>query len=617
MLIFTRIWWVRDFESQEAAMSARNICRGAALLFVMLSFCIVFSFANSRDSETLRQNRLSIDYSTYPDFNELTTILKNFAETYPSLSKLKSAGKSLQGRELWYMEITDFATGEAETKPAVYMDGNMHAGEVTGASICLKTIQYLLEEFGGDPSIAELLKNYAFYIFPRVSPDGAEFFLKTPHFVRSVLRPYPFLEDQDGLYPEDIDGDGHIVQMRIESPDGNWKVSKKDSRLMLRRAASDGEGPFYHIYTEGFIRNYDGKDIKIAPPKYGVDLNRNFPANWSPFQNGAGPFPLSEPESRAIADLVREHPNIGARVCYHTAVGTINRPFNTKPDDKMPAKDLAAYKILGKIGKRLTGYPMVSVHDEFGTKNDPLGGTSLEWHYEHMGLFSFVFEAWNVEQRAGCGGYERKIPANRTGNRYVRTVEEDLKLLKWNDDVLAGEGFKVWESFDNHPQLGKVEIGGWRRKFTLMNPPEELLENEIDNDMMFAIEIAELLPLVRLSSASISEESQGMYKVSVTVKNVGFFPTNLTEQAKLLGRAKIVKVELIIDSGGELLGFAKQDVGYLEGTWDYDAAKGDPQQKSVSWLVKIKDPSEFRAKIRAVSEKGGIHELNLEIEGNM
>ena len=40
-----------------------------------------------------------------------------------------------------------------------------------------------------------------------------------------------------------------------------------------------------------------------------------------------------------------------------------------------------------------------------------------------------------------------------------------LKLLKWNDEALNGEGFKPWKEFD-HPQLGKVEIGGWKTKFT-------------------------------------------------------------------------------------------------------------------------------------------------------
>ena len=72
-----------------------------------------------------------------------------------------------------------------------------------------------------------------------------------------------------------------------------------------------------------------------------------------------------------------------------------------------------------------------------------------------------------------------------------------------------------------------------------------------------------------------------------------------------------MKVELNIDSGGQLIGFAKRDIGHLEGTWDYNTASGNPQQKSVSWSVKINDLGKFSAKIRAVSEKGGTHEIIL------
>jgi len=60
------------------------------------------------------------------------------------------------------------------------MDGNIHAAEILGTSICLKTIESLAGGCSSNPVIRELLRNYAFIIFPRVSPDGAEYFLKTP-----------------------------------------------------------------------------------------------------------------------------------------------------------------------------------------------------------------------------------------------------------------------------------------------------------------------------------------------------------------------------------------------------------------------------------------------------
>ena len=39
-------------------------------------------------------------------------------------------------------------------------------------------------------------------------------------------------------------------------------------------------------------------------------------------------------------------------------------------------------------------------------------------------------------------------------------LEDDLKLLRWSDEQLAGKGYIDWYPFE-HPQLGPVEIGGW------------------------------------------------------------------------------------------------------------------------------------------------------------
>ena len=37
--------------------------------------------------------------------------------------------------------------------------------------------------------------------------------------------------------------------------------------------------------------------------------------------------------------------------------------------------------------------------------------------------------------------------------------EVEVAALKWNDEVLGGEGFVDWRPCE-HPQLGPVEIGG-------------------------------------------------------------------------------------------------------------------------------------------------------------
>ena len=167
---------------------------------------------------------------------------------------------------------------------------------------------------------------------PRLNPDGAELALADkPHFVRSSVRPYPRLDEQDGLYEEDIDGDGRILMMRLEDPNGAWKTHPDDPRLMTPRDPDEGpeDGTFYRVLWEGLIRNYDGVQIKVAPPLEGLDLNRNFPVEWKPEgeQFGAGPFPLSEPETRAHMEAIVARPNITGYIAYHTFSGVHLRPY--------------------------------------------------------------------------------------------------------------------------------------------------------------------------------------------------------------------------------------------------------------------------------------------------
>ncbi len=85
-------------------------------------------------------------------------------------------------------------------------------------------------------------------------PDATELDLTTPQNARS-LSVEPMDEDGDGKKDEDLDddvnGDGHVVQMRVRDPNGDWKVSDKDPRLMVRRRPGEAEGPFYRVMLEG------------------------------------------------------------------------------------------------------------------------------------------------------------------------------------------------------------------------------------------------------------------------------------------------------------------------------------------------------------------------------
>ena len=68
----------------------------------------------------------------YPD---LTAFLNGFAQRNPGLFALESIGKSHEGRDIWVVTATRVSTGPAVDKPAFWIDGNIHAAELTASTI--------------------------------------------------------------------------------------------------------------------------------------------------------------------------------------------------------------------------------------------------------------------------------------------------------------------------------------------------------------------------------------------------------------------------------------------------------------------------------------------------
>ena len=299
---------------------------------------------------------------------ELLRLLDEWVATYPNLIQIISIGNSHEGRPIWLLTLTNHATGTDLDKPAVWIDANIHATEITGTTSALYIAYQLLNGYGNDDQITHQLDQSVYYIIPRVNPDGAEWAMAaTPRYVRSGVRPYPWEEKDEGLISQDINGDGKILQMRFPDPNGDWKVSSLDSRLMEKRTPNELGGLYYRLLSEGLLEDYDGYIIKIARPLEGLDFNRNFPFQWRTEgeQQGAGPFPTSETEVRALVNFIIEHPNINIAITFHTFSRVILRPYSTKPDDDMNTDDLWVFKRIGELGTKLTGYRCVSTFHDF------------------------------------------------------------------------------------------------------------------------------------------------------------------------------------------------------------------------------------------------------------
>lgn len=538
-----------------------------------------------------------VRFDTYYRYNELTQILHAYAEEYPHLVRIESIGKSYEGRDIWLLTVTNFATGPAEQKPALWVDGNIHASEVSPSTACLYLLHMLTQFYGRDEKIARCLDTRAFYICPRVNPDGAEWALaEKPKLIRSSTRPYPYDEDPiGGLVQEDIDGDGRMLMMRIPDPNGNWKKHPDEPRLMVRREPDEVGGEYYRILPEGrFEEPFDPAILTLQPKKEGLDLNRNFPAHWRQEyeQPGAGPYPTSEPEVRAIVDFIVKHSNITGGVTFHTWSGVLLRPYSHQPDDAFPAEDLWTYQKIGAKGTEITGYPNVSVYHDFKYHpKESISGVFDDWMYDHLGVFAWTVEIWSPQRQAGITDYKfidwyREHP-----------VEDDLKLLKWSDEVLGGRGYVDWYEFD-HPQLGKVELGGWDVLYAWRNPPPQFLEKEVALFPEWLVWHLLISPKLEVYEAKATPLGDHLYQVRLVVQNTGWLPTYITKKAleKKVVRGVIAEIEL--PEGATLrTGKPREELGQLEGrAYKPSAISG--------WTA---DPTDDRAKIEWVvhAPKGG------------
>jgi murein tripeptide amidase MpaA len=493
-------------------------------------------------------------FDAFPRHDELGRLLHAYAEARPGLFELRELGRSHEGREIWLLVATNRATGVDTDKPAFWVDGNIHAAELTACTAVLYWLHRLATGYGSDPQVTALLDTRCVYLCPRLNPDGAELALADrPRHIRSSTRPYPFDEPViDGLTIEDADGDGRILSMRIEDPHGGWKPHPDEPRILVPREPGDLGGPFYRVMPEGRLTNWDGVSIGVNRDREGLDLNRNFPSNWRQEfeQVGAGPYPASEPEVRAMVQFVVDHPNIGAAVSFHTHSGVILRPMGGEADEQMIPEDLWLIKRLSKLGEKMTGYPSVSIfHDFKYHPREVISGTQ-DWFYEHLGALFWTVELWAPNREAGITGYDW------IGWYREHPPEDDLKLLAWSDSQCGGRAHVDWYAFD-HPQLGRVEIGGWDRMNYWRNPPPALREREVARFPGWLTTLALSLPRLELLSAEAqmleTRAADSLWRVRLAVGNAGYLSTAVTRRAQARKTVRGVIFEIALPEGAQLV----------------------------------------------------------------
>ncbi len=488
----------------------------------------------------------SLTFDKYHSQDVIYSWLERWEKEYPDLVSLYEVGSSYEGRPILQMTLTNKKTGKDTDKPAAFFEGGRHSGEVTGSECVMWMAQYLLSNYGKDAEITHLIDTRTIYLKPVNNPDGHNLYLNTLQANRSTVRPED--NDGDGLLdedaPEDIDGDGMILTMRWkDEKKGNLIPDPKDSTGRIMKRVPAGKG-IYLSATEGIDNDGDGRLNEDGIG--GLDLHRNYPENWRPSseqtgrgytQGGAGEYPLSETETRAVVEFLLTHPNIYVVNSMDTSVPMHLRPPSTSPSaERMYPEDLAWYKTFDAIGKKLTGYEKAGdVYDDYGS-GSPLFGHGPDFGYWYYGAIWYGDEIWNGA---------RYKDFNNDG------VTDQLDMLVWDDTENNGEGFMEWKPA-KHPVYGDVETGGFVTKFFSQNPPARHLEPWIRNEGLFNVEMIKYLPELEWGKTEVKKvktfkADSADYQLKIGIRNIGKLPTAL-KQAYLVKIVRADRLELEFDS---------------------------------------------------------------------
>lgn len=388
--------------------------------------------------------------------------------------------------------------------------------------------------------------------------------------------------------------------MRVGDENGPLKTSPKDPRLMVTRRI-DEKGEWRIVGPEGLDNDKDGRINEDPAGSARTVTNRNYPAFWAPswVQGGnrpGGDYPLAEPEARAQIEFLVAHPNIASVQAFHTHSGVILRPYCNRGDGEIPPEDLRAFTEVGALGTELTGYPVLSVYNDFTTdKSSPRRGVFVDWAYDFFGAFALTTEIWKAPGETGKSAFD--------------TFDENLAMA-WNDRELGGKGFVNWTRF-THPQFGEVEIGGWNTSYFSQNPPPAFAEAEWRKNALFEIKRAELLPLLQVADVKAASLGDRLFRITALIRNDGYLPTNVTQKAVEHRIARPVLVRLALEGAELLSGKERTDIGHIEGNgpppagqFGAPSGQGPRNQRTVDWLVRVKAQG-AAASVTASAERAG------------
>jgi len=271
----------------------------------------------------------------YHDYYGTTQKLQEFNEKYPDLVNVFTIGKSVLGRDIWCIRITNDTNNP--NKFSCLIDGCIHGYEWEADEACLYLAEYLLINFGNNRTVTNILNTTNVYIVPLLNPDGRE--------------------NDDRFNDNGVDLNRNFDVFFGKIRGHCLRIGKLFGR------------------------------IKIPV----IEIPRNDPYKW--YWN-CGRYAFSEPETQAISNLMEElHDQaFSFYVNCHTALHNVVVPWVTyKPPFEMTQqeKNVFGYVVDWVIGN--------TEYEAFSVEGFKTGGCAIDWCFKEFGIPSFNFELYTEE----------------------------------------------------------------------------------------------------------------------------------------------------------------------------------------------------------------------------
>lgn len=499
----------------------------------------------------------------YSNYGQQTNRLTTLSKTYPQLVKLKSITKTAGGKDIWMMTI---GSGNTESKPGIALVGGVEGNHLLGTELAIGFAEKLLQASNTD-SIKALLSKTSFYVFPNISPDAMEQYFAALKYERQG-NAVQTDDDRDGKLNEDgyddLDANGKIGWMRIESPVGEYKTHPDDERVLIKADLTKGEKGKYVLLSEGIDNDKDGSFNEDG--EGGVAFNKNFSFKHLSFTPGSGEFAVSENETRALLDNLYQLFNVYAVISF-SGNNNLSAPFTFTTANTTPRIITGWLEPDAKVNAMVSELYNKTTKMKDAPKTNPAGGDLLSWAYYHYGRYSFSTPGWFVP----------KFQPDTTKKEKPLAIDDpSANYLRWAAGQGITDSYSEWKKIQHPDFPGQtVEVGGLS-PFVLINPPYKLVDSIIKKHTDFIIRLAGYQPELDVVNIKTDNLGTGLTRITASVINKGV----LASHSKLGERSYWVKrihVKLNTSGNQSLISGKKiQVLNSLEGL----------SSKELSWLIK-------------------------------